>query len=109
MAEGSSLVVDRNGVIREWSAGAALLLGHSAAEAIGRRIDLIVPPEERDAHWAGFNAAMTSGVLHYGPQEPIEAQAVTKSGGRIDVAITLVPRRDDCGRILALDVTIAPV
>lgn len=108
MAERSSLVVDRDGVIREWSASAALLLGYGAAEAIGRRIDLIVPAEERAAHWAGFDAAMASGVLHYGPDEPIEAEAVCKSGARIGVAIRLVPRRDDGGRILALDVTIDP-
>ena len=33
------------GVITSWNAGAARIFGYSAAEAVGRHIDLIVPPD----------------------------------------------------------------
>ncbi len=104
----ASLIVDRDGAIRTWSAEAVTLFGHDTSRAIGSLIELIIPEEERAAHWAGFRAAMTSGVLHYGPDEPIEAEAVTASGARIPVAITLMPERDVSGRIILLYVTVRP-
>jgi PAS domain S-box-containing protein len=50
-----------SGVVRIWNPGAESLFGHSAAEAIGQTLDLIVPPEYRERHWAGFRAAMGAG------------------------------------------------
>ena len=39
------LGVDPGGTIRAWNAGAEELYGYTAAEAIGRPVTLIVPPE----------------------------------------------------------------
>ena len=50
-----------SGVIRSWNPAAEALFGHAAADAIGRTLDLIVPPEYRERHWAGFKAAMAAG------------------------------------------------
>src|SRR5262249_57296237 len=36
------------GVITSWNAGAERIFGYSAAEAVGRRIDLIIPPDRLD-------------------------------------------------------------
>lgn len=49
---------DTEGVIRRWSAGAAEMFGHQAADALGQKVDFIVPEHLRDAHWAGFHRAM---------------------------------------------------
>ncbi len=49
-----------SGVIRIWNPAAESLFGHRAAEAIGKTLDLIVPPEYRERHWAGFRAAMAA-------------------------------------------------
>jgi PAS domain S-box-containing protein len=49
---------DAEGKIRLWSEGAEALLGYSAAEAVGQTLDLIVPPNYREAHWGGFRRAM---------------------------------------------------
>src|SRR3546814_8609447 len=48
-------------VIRIWNSAAESLFGHGAAEAIGQTLDLIIPPEYRARHWAGFRAAMAAG------------------------------------------------
>ena len=53
---------DAEGVIRHWSQGAQCLFGYSAEEAEGQLLDLIVPPEHRDAHWKGFRLAMATGT-----------------------------------------------
>ena len=47
-----------SGVIRIWSSAAESLFGHRAAEAIGQTLDLVIPPEYRARHWAGYRAAM---------------------------------------------------
>jgi PAS domain S-box-containing protein len=52
---------DPEGRIRYWSPAAERLLGHAAADALGRSLDLLVPPEYRERHWAGFARAMQSG------------------------------------------------
>ncbi len=50
---------DVEGKIRLWSEGAQTLFGHSAAQAVGQSLELIVPPQFREAHWGGFYGAMT--------------------------------------------------
>ena len=56
------IIADATGAIRFWSAGAEEAFGHAADVAVGRTLDLIVPPEFRDAHWIGFRRAFETGV-----------------------------------------------
>src|SRR5262249_25816590 len=55
------IIANRNGVIELWSDGAADLFGFSAQQAVGRKLDLVVPPDLRDHHWKGFHGAMGRG------------------------------------------------
>ena len=55
------VVADTHGTIVHWNDGAERLFGHSAADAIGQSLDLIVPDDFRDRHWAGFHRAMSTG------------------------------------------------
>jgi len=59
--EPALIFAEPSGVIRAWNSGAEALFGHAAADAIGQTLDLIVPPEYRERHWAGFKAAMAAG------------------------------------------------
>jgi PAS domain S-box-containing protein len=54
------IFAEPSGVVRIWNSGAESLFGHSATDAIGQTLDLIVPPEYRERHWAGFRAAMAA-------------------------------------------------
>lgn len=56
------VIADAAGVIRFWSAGAERAFGHASVRAVGQTLDLIVPPEYRQAHWTGFRHAMASGT-----------------------------------------------
>ena len=60
LVEGAVVFADPSGVIRAWSAGAEALFGHAAAEATGKTLDLVVPPDYRDRHWAGYREAMAA-------------------------------------------------
>jgi len=55
------VLADRHGVIRYWNSAATAMFGYSVDQALGQRLDLIVPSEHREAHWKGFNRALESG------------------------------------------------
>src|SRR6266702_5581170 len=42
---------DRSETIQRWNAAAEVLFGHSAPEAIGGNLDLIIPERLGAAHW----------------------------------------------------------
>ena len=54
---------DLEGIIRAWNAGAEILFGFGANEAIGQSVVLIVPEKMRRAHWDGFNKAVAHGGI----------------------------------------------
>lgn len=56
------VLADRTGRIRYWSPGATELFGHPVVRALGQTLDLIVPPELRERHWAGFHRAWEQGL-----------------------------------------------
>ena len=81
------VMADRSGTICFWSAGAETLVGYDAEMAIGERIDMIVPHEYRERHWAGFNAAMS------GDGTTIDQPAANLSVLRRDGTVARVPGR----------------
>ena len=64
MDQHAIIVADANGVIQLWSAGAAALFGHEATDAVGKRLDLVVPPDLREMHWKGFGHAMKTASMN---------------------------------------------
>jgi len=66
------VLVDTFGVIRYWSSGATALFGVS--DPVGETLDVIVPADLRERHWAGFHRAMKTG------ESPI-------SGGRLNLPV----------------------
>lgn len=78
-----------DGGIGFWNAGAEALFGHSPEEALGQRVDLIVPEEYRAMHWAGFARAIGSawrGSAAWGPVEGLH-----KNGERVSLEVFLTP------------------
>lgn len=55
------VLADLEGRIAYWNDDARTLFGYDAAEALGATLDLIVPPDYREAHWKAFHAATASG------------------------------------------------
>ena len=84
-----------DGVIRTWNAGAERLFGHTASEAIGRHISLIIPPEriaEEDQIIASLRAGRR--IEHF------ETERLRSNGRRILVSLTISPIRDDAGDVV---------
>lgn len=88
---------DRDGTIQYWNGGAARVFGHTAAEAVGQSLDLIIPEGLRGRHWAGYRETMRTGQTRYGDGQTLSVPAIRKDGKRISVAFTIVPFMDDQG------------
>ena len=73
------VVADKSGVIHMWSAGAQGLFGYSAEQALGKKLDLVVPEEYRAQHWAGFNRAMETGAADMAGQ-PFDLPILCSNG-----------------------------
>ena len=81
------IYADDTGTIMRWNHAAAALFGYSAAEALGQNLDLIVPEHLRAAHWRGFEAAMTHGVMKL-QGRPTLTRATHQTGRRLYVEMT---------------------
>jgi two-component system CheB/CheR fusion protein len=84
-----------DGVITSWNAGAERLYGYSAREAIGRTLDLLVPPDQRPLMAAVFDQ-LRQGIK----VEPFETVRLRKNGERFDISLTFSPVRDSSGRLV---------
>jgi len=91
---------DRDGIIRLWNAGAQAIFGHSAAEAIGRSMDLIIPERLRGRHWDGYHRTMATGKSRYGAGDLLAVPAVTRDGRSISIEFTIQMLTGPAGEIL---------
>ena len=92
------IVSDRTGVIVYWNRAAEVMFGHSAAEAMGQSLDLIIPERFRARHWAGYRTVMSTGVTRYG-HELLAVPAMRKDGSRISLEFSIALLRDDGGEL----------
>jgi PAS domain S-box-containing protein len=83
------------GTITGWNPAAERLFGFSAVEAVGRDIDLIVPPELR--------AGMRDVLSRIGRGEPVEDHETVrlrKDGSAVPVSLSISPIRAPSGAIV---------
>ena len=84
-----------DGTIRSWNAGAQRLFGHSAEQAIGRHISLIIPPErlaEEDRIVERLRAGER--IEHF------ETERLGSGDRRILVSLTISPIKNDAGEVV---------
>jgi PAS domain S-box-containing protein len=91
------IYADAAGVIRYWNGGAARVFGFTADEALGQKLDIIIPSGLRERHWQGFDATMRTGQSRYGEGHLLSVPAIRKDGTRISVEFTIVPFTDQAG------------
>ena len=84
-----------DGVITSWNSAASRMFGHTAEEAIGANISLLIPPE-RLAEEADIIRQMKAGrsIDHY------ETVRRHKDGREILVSLSVSPIRDRAGKIV---------
>lgn len=103
------LYADAGGIIQFWNAGCERLFGHTAAEAVGRSLDIIIPEAQRARHWQGYTNTMHTGQSRYAAGELLAVPAVRKDGSRISIEFSIVPFRDGENRMLGLGAVLRDV
>ena len=93
------IFADRRGIIRVWNAGAEVVFGYRADEALGRRLDLIIPQRLRAAHWAAFELAIETGRTKYGRQA-LTTRSMKKDGSKLYVDLSFALVTDDSSEAL---------
>jgi PAS domain S-box-containing protein len=93
------IYADAQGLIQFWNRSAERIFGFSEAEALGKTLDIIIPESLRGRHWHGYRATMQTGNTRYGVGETLAVPAMRKDGRRISIEFTILPFRDDAGRM----------
>lgn len=93
----AAIFADGQGYVRFWNDGASALFGHAAEGALGRRVDLIVTREHREAHWIGFERAVRSPWRGSAAWDPIEA--LHANGDPVALEVFLLPVGRTEGRL----------
>jgi PAS domain S-box-containing protein len=100
-APDATIFADLEGVIRVWNAAAERLFGHSAAEALGETLDLIIPERFREQHWTGYDRALADRDTKYRGQL-LATRSVRKDGGTIYVELSFSILTDAAGNALGV-------
>jgi PAS domain S-box-containing protein len=91
------IYADDTGTIVRWNHAAAALFGFSATEALGQKLDLIIPEHLRAAHWHGLEAAMTNGVMKL-QGRPTLTRARHQTGRKLYVEMTFALVKGQAGK-----------
>jgi PAS domain S-box-containing protein len=90
-------IVSKNldGIIMSWNQGAERLFGYTAAEAIGKSINILIPPDRFEEE-PGILARLRRGerVDHF------ETIRVRKDGSRLNISLTISPVKDAQGVVV---------
>jgi len=86
---------DLNGTIMSWNKGAERLFGYSAAEAVGKPITIIIPPDR-----LGEEPNILSRIRRGERVDHFETIRVRKDGTLLDISLTISPVRDARGKII---------
>jgi PAS domain S-box-containing protein len=84
-----------DGTITSWNAGAERMFGYSSSEAVGKPIQMLLPPER-----ANEESAILAQIGKGERIDHFETVRVGQDAKRVDVSVTISPIRDRRGRIV---------
>jgi PAS domain S-box-containing protein len=100
-AMGDAVIVsDVEGRVVVWNAAAERIFGWTSAEAMGQRMDMIVPERLRKRHWDGYDKSMQTGQTRYA-HDVLRVPAVDKAGRSMSIAFTVFMLFGPDGKVTA--------
>ncbi|MSP21888.1 MAG: PAS domain S-box protein [Dehalococcoidia bacterium] len=94
-----TIFADLEGVIRVWNAAAIQMFGHTAAEALGQNLDLIIPERFREQHWTGYDRALADRDTKYRGQL-LTTRSMRKDGTTMYLEMAFAILNDAAGNAL---------
>ena len=101
------IFADPEGTVRVWNARAERMFGYSAAEAIGRNLDFIIPEHLRARHWEGYARAIAAGRTRPDAR-PMLTRATHKDGSKLYAEFAFGIVTDASQRVLGAIATARP-
>ena len=99
--------VDQKGIIKAWDENTSAYLGYSAADILGKSLDVLIPGSYRERHWKGFHTAMTRGFPN--EDQPALNVPLRHADGKLRLyPVREVFLRDPFGQAVGLIVVIGP-
>ncbi|MFG2887083.1 PAS domain-containing protein [Streptomyces sp. NPDC048297] len=95
------VVADPEGIILVWNSGAERMFGHSATEAVGAGLDLIIPEKLRERHGKGYRQTAATGRTRYG-DKLLAVPATHRDGHRPSIEFTVALLHDESGRLAGI-------
>ncbi|HKW31921.1 MAG TPA: PAS domain S-box protein [Candidatus Acidoferrum sp.] len=86
--------VNQDGVIQSWNRGAQRIFGYTESEAVGKSVNILVPPERPDEENKILETLKAGGRI-----DQFETVRVTKIGERINVSLSISPIKDSSDKI----------
>jgi PAS domain S-box-containing protein len=83
------------GIITAWNHGAQKLFGYSAAQVVGRSMQMLIPPER-----SREEPAILARIARGESVEHFDTVRVRQDGTYVDVSVTISPIKDSSGKII---------
>lgn len=97
-APDAMIFAGRDGTIALWNRAAETLFGYTAAEVLGKSLDVIIPERLRAAHWEGFRKAIDTGQAKYAGRV-LTTRSAHKDGRKLYVDLSFALVRSEAGVI----------
>ena len=91
------ITMNPDDIVTSWNKGAESIFGYTAIEMIGRSIELLVPPELREAREL---QSISQKFQAQGAVRSHQTERITKDGRRIQIIFTRTAIRDDSGKVV---------
>jgi PAS domain S-box-containing protein len=89
------ITIGGDGKVVQWNGAAEALFGYTRDEVVGRPLaELIIPPSQRAAHWAGLLRILSGGKPRILDRR-IEVRARTRDGRLVPVELTVTRSSED--------------
>ena len=86
-----------DGIIKVWNDAASGMFGFTAAEAIGKDLNIIIPEQFQETHWKGFDRALAAGETKY-KGKALPTKALKAGGETFYVELSFAIIKDAAGK-----------
>jgi PAS domain S-box-containing protein len=102
------IIASNDGTILEWNQSATRIFGWSREQALGENLDMMIPDNQKDDHWAGYDRVLESGETKFGGGDFLTVSALKADGTRVGIEFSITPLQDQ-GKVVAIAAIVRPV
>ena len=102
------VIASNDGTILVWNDGATRIFGWTKEQAVGENIDMMIPDNQKDQHWTGYDQVLESGQTKFSDGNLLNVSGQKADGTRVGVAMSITPLQED-GSTTAIGVIVRTV